>query len=161
MEPDAFTDTLIGAAEEAQPAEISELIPIMGKQQLASSLQHMVLKWKEQKGSMTAGTQPCRSPTSDSQLLRPATGTHTGATTTSPKKLRRRLPDLPRESGGGVYHPWPTGVRRTPSTTNPRRPRRIERKHPTVTKRRPQPATTTNRENRQQNWRVTPESEPT
>jgi len=37
---DIFTNTLIGAAEEAQPAEISELIAIMDKQQLESSLQH-------------------------------------------------------------------------------------------------------------------------
>jgi len=105
MDRDTFTNNLIGAAEEAQPAEISELISIMGKQQLASSLQHMVLKWKELKESMAAGTQPCRSSTSDSQLLRPATGTHTGATTTSPKKVRRQLPELPRRSKGGCTTP--------------------------------------------------------
>jgi len=99
---DTFTNYLIGAAEEAQPAEISELISIMGKQQLVSSLQHMVLKWKELKESMAGGTQPCRSSTSDSQLLRPATGTHTGATTTSPKRARRQLPELPRGSKGGA-----------------------------------------------------------
>jgi len=101
MDMDTFTNTLMGAAEEAQPVEISELILIMGKQQLASSLQHMVLKWKELKASMTAGTQPCRSSTSDSRLLRLATGTHPGATTTSPT-VRRRLPNLPRTSGRGL-----------------------------------------------------------
>jgi len=76
IDTDKFTNHLIRAADEAQPAEISKLISIMGKQQLASSLQHMVMKWKELKESRGAGTQQCRSSTSDSQLLRPANGTH-------------------------------------------------------------------------------------
>jgi len=74
MEPDAFTDMFIGAAKEAQPTEISELIATMDKQQLTSSLQQMVQKWKELHGNAAAGAQPCRPSASDSQLLQPATG---------------------------------------------------------------------------------------
>jgi len=103
MEPDAFTDMFIGAVEEAQPAKISKLIATMDKQQLTTSFQQMVQKWKELQENAAAGAQPCRPSASDSQLLRPATGTHTGAMTTSPKRTRRRLPELPRESGG-AYH---------------------------------------------------------
>jgi len=62
----------------------------------------MVMKWKELKGSMTVGTQLCRSSTSDSQVLRPAIGTHPGANTTSPRRTRRQLPDMHKASGGGL-----------------------------------------------------------
>jgi len=71
-------------------------------------------------------TRTCRSSTRDSQLLRPATGTHPGATNTYPKRNRRRLPELPRESGEGPPRiddrktsepkpdiPTPTPTRRT------------------------------------------------
>jgi len=69
MESDALTDMFIGAAEEAQPAEMNELIATMDKQQLTSSLQQMVQKWKELQGNAAAGAQPCRPSASDSQLL--------------------------------------------------------------------------------------------
>jgi len=36
MEPDAFAEMFFGAAEEAQPAEMSELIATMNNQQLTS-----------------------------------------------------------------------------------------------------------------------------
>jgi len=50
MEPDAFTEMFFGAAEEAQPAEMSELTATMNNQQLTSSLQQMVQTWKELQG---------------------------------------------------------------------------------------------------------------
>jgi len=101
IDMETVTDIFIGAAEEVQPAEISELIAVKNPQQLASSLQQLALKWKELRGADMGETRTCRSSTSDSQLLRPATGTHPGATNTSSKINRRRLSELPRESREG------------------------------------------------------------
>jgi len=152
MDPDIFTNTLIGAAEEAQPAEISNLIAIMDKQQLESSLQHMVMKWKELKESISAKTRPCRSSTSDSQLLRPATGTHTGATTTSPRRVNCLLPELPRGNKGGYITSGQTEAHPSTSTTYLRRPsKNTGQKKPTAKKWRQRLATTTKQGNRQQN----------
>jgi len=122
IESDAFTDMFMGAAEKTQPAEMNatmdKLIATMDKQQLTSSLQQMVQKWKELQGNAAAGAQPCRPSASNSQLLRPAIGTHTGSMTSPPKKARRRLPELPRESlplRGDRSTPEPKGEIPTPT----------------------------------------------
>jgi len=137
---------------------MNELIATMDKQQLTSSLQQIVQKWKELQGNAAAGAQPCRPSASDSQLLRPATGTHTEAMTTPPKKVRRRLPELPRESGG-AYHSALTGARPSLSERYLRRPGHTQRNGLTIRQRSP-PATKTNKESRQPKWRATPDKGP-
>jgi len=67
MEPNAFSDMFFGAAEETQPAKMGELIATMNKQQLTSSLQQMVQKWKKLQGNAAAGAHACRPSASDSQ----------------------------------------------------------------------------------------------
>jgi len=65
---DIMADIFRGATEEVEPEEIGGLIAAMNPQQLAASLQHMALKWRELKGGDTGGTRTCRPSASDSQL---------------------------------------------------------------------------------------------
>jgi len=116
IDPDIFMSTLVGAVDQAQPAEVSELTTLMDRQQLEASFKHMVKKWKELRESLPAGTQPCRPSTSDSQLLRPATGTYTRATPTSPSRAKRLLPHkyrTLRSSSGRSQHAYAFNVERT------------------------------------------------
>jgi len=110
IEPDIFMNTLVGAVEEAQPAEISELTAIMDRQQLEASFQHLVRKWKELKESISLESQPCRPSTSDSQLLQPATGTYTRITPTSPIRAKRLLPNVPMGTTGCTSPPADRGT---------------------------------------------------
>jgi len=90
---EAITNQLLETAEQAPPGKTHEIIiALMEKEQLAASLQHMVLKWNELQASTPAGGPPCKPSTSDSQLWRPATETHVTAATTPPRSGRLSRP---------------------------------------------------------------------
>jgi len=94
---DTVADIFRGASEEVEPEEIGGLIAAMNPQQLAASLEHMALMWREIKGGDTEGMRACRPSASDSQLQRPTARTYTGATRTSPRRTQRRSTEAVRE----------------------------------------------------------------
>jgi len=146
-------DIFIGATKEIQPSQIGELIAAMSPQQPAASLQQLALKWRELKGGEPEETQTCRSLTSDSQLLRPATSIYMGATHTFPKRTQGRPPELPRESGEIRKPP-------NPFATYPRRPQPEEQKPPTSQRRKPQAMTTNHGSQRRTGSRLTQDRGP-
>jgi len=87
---DTMADIFRGATEEVEPEEIGELVAALNPQQLAASLQHMALKWRELKGGNTEETQTCRPPAVDSRSQRPHTRTYPGTPHTPPRRTQRR-----------------------------------------------------------------------
>jgi len=96
------------------------LVAALNPQQLAASLEHMALKWRELKGGETEERQTHRPSAGDNQLPRPHTRTYTGAPHTPQEitaEINRKRPDMGR--GGGLVSP--STAAEGPAETRPRR----------------------------------------
>jgi len=115
---DTVADIFRGATE-VEPEEIGELVAALNPQQLAASLEHMALKWRELKGGEMEERQTHRPSAGDNQSPRPHTRTYPGAPRTPPRRSQRRStesariwdedrpPDHDRDHTGSPFHPAP------------------------------------------------------
>jgi len=87
---DTVADIFRGATEEVEPEEIGEMVAALNPQQLAASLQHMALKWRELKGGETEKKQTYRPLPGDNQPHRPHPRTYPGPPHTPPRRSQRR-----------------------------------------------------------------------